>query len=348
MVAGRWVGVAMLAVVSGCPGDASTTGGDANTDVTTDDDGPPAPDTGPVTAYDTTMGLSDEGSSEGEDPEVCPPSHACIAPAPAGWLGPVALVGNGGDACPDEYPVLEVDAFTEIAAAPALCSCECDTSPLCGALVGSDLESACTFPTPILDSTLFAEPEVCTAIPAIDGAGLHLAFEPDPAGSCLPTGTVGVPTPTPADRVMVCNTPLVASGCAGGDLCIPAFAEDSLHAPCIARTGAHECPPNYPIVQSAFTSTADDRGCSPCECTAPDGVASCNANVRLSSTDDCSDQVVPDADVGVFTCIETAGLVLTHLQYAAIDTYVGGCEPSGGLPMGAAEPAEPITICCAG
>ncbi len=348
MVAGRWLGVAMLVVASGCPVDDTDADGGGHTDSVFDDSGPPDPD--PSSTSDTTMGLSDVGDEANDDGplDVCPPTHECTAPAPAGWLGPVALVADGSDACPDAYAQLEIDAFTDIVVTPAECSCACDTSPLCGALVGSDLESACTFPTPILDTTPFTEPDVCTAIPPIEGAGLHLAFEPDPAASCLPIGTVGLPAPTPADRVMVCNAPLAVPGCDGDDRCVPTFAEDSLRAPCIVRVGAHECPPEYPVLQTAFTSVADDRACSPCECTSPDGAASCDTTVRLSSTDDCSDEVVPDTNVGAFTCVETADLVLGYLQFSAIDTYVGGCEPSGGRPTGAAEPAEPVTICCVG
>lgn len=346
MVGARWLGVAAIAASSGCPVDATTTGGEPDTE-SASAEADEAPD--PSTTEDDGPMLSDEGDTEteGGEPPTCPPSHACIAPTPDGWLGPVALVDEGGDACPDEYSQLEFEAFTEIVAAPALCTCECDTSMLCGALVGSDLESACTFPTGILDTATFTEPDVCTPIPAIDGAGLHLAFEPDAMGSCVPTGTAALPEPAPSDRLIVCAAPLVEPGCPGDERCVPVLAEDTLHAPCVVRTGEHACPDAYPVLHGAFTSVSDDRECSPCACSPTDGPAACDAMLRLSSTDDCSDQVVPDADVGAFTCVETAELVLTHLRFSAIDAYVGGCEPSGGVPTGAAEPAEPVTICCA-
>jgi len=344
MVASRWFGAAMI-VVGACSTDATSDYSDGGEGEGSGTSGTvTGPQADPTTA-DSSVG---DEQSEGPPGHACPETHECIAPAPESWLGPVALLSGGADACPQGYPQLEVDAFTQVGAAPARCSCECDTSPLCGALLGSDLETACSFPSPIFDTTLFAEPDVCTPIPTIEGAGFHLAFEPQLDAQCAPAASVIVPEPAPGDRVLVCGGPLVAGDCLADQLCVPLHADPQTTAPCILRTGDHECPFDFPATHRAFTSVLDARGCSPCECTAPDGPASCDATVRLSSVDDCTDEVVPDAEVGAFTCVPTDGVTITHLQFSAIDTLVTGCEPSGGLPIGTVEPAAPVTICCAG
>jgi hypothetical protein len=348
MVAGRWIGAAMFAV-GACSTDATSDATSAGDPATESSGGEAETGTGePTDSAASAFTSGDEASSEGPEGESCPESHACIAPAPAGWRGPLALIPEGGDACPAAYPQLEVDAFTEVAGAPARCSCECDTSTLCGALIGSDLETACSFPSNILDTTAFTEPDVCTPIPTIDGEGFHLAFEPDLAGECSPSASVILPEPVPTDHMIACGGPVVAGGCPADLVCVYVDIDAQVIAPCIVRTGEHACPLEYPDVHPAFTSVLDERGCSACECTAPDGPASCNTTLRLSSADDCADQVVPDADVGAFTCVPAEGTMPTHLQFSAIEAYVTGCAPSGGLPVGTVEPAAPVTICCAG
>jgi hypothetical protein len=337
----RWGGVACIAALAGCPTDP-TGASDAESSGDASESGNETTAMPPAVTLDGS-GSTSEPNAE-SDADICPETHACVAPVPTGWHGPVAIRDGEAATCPEVYPTIEVDGFAEVLGAPPRCTCECDASSLCGALIGGDIESACEFPSPIIGNTEFALPDACEPIPPLDGGGFHLGFEPDPLAVCEPAATSTMADPTMSGRVLVCGDPVLVAGCEDDFVCAPRI--DDASELCIVQTGAHECPLEYPTVRVAWTGMLDERACSPSECTAPDAPATCNAAVRISSTDDCESPAVPDFDVGAFTCVPNDGAALSFLRYSDVTALVSGCTPSGGAAIGGVSPADPVTICC--
>ena len=56
-------------------------------------------------------------------------------------------------------------------------------------------------------------------------------------------------------------------------------------------------------------------------------------------------------DVQIFDahgCVLTEDVELAYLSYTSVTAMGPGCTPSGGRPIGTAQPADAYTICCAG
>jgi len=343
---GRWLGPIAVAALTGCPTLATDQGEDGG-----EEHGDSSGMHGDPTETDPSAsgtGPPGDTDSHGEDTGAALYPHVCVAAPPPEWIGPVALLEATAEPCPDAYPEPIVQAFAELAAAPAECGCACDAQSLCGELVGADLQSACDYPTDVLATTSFPIADACTEIPALAGAGLHLAFEPDPGATCAPESTATIPEAVWSRSLQVCAAPPSAEGCASAELCAPVLDEDTSRGPCIVRPGVHECPSEFPVTQLGWTGIVDDRDCSACECAAPDAPTTCTAKVRLSSLSDCSDASVPDLEIGAFTCVPTEGVALEYLSYTSVTAMGPGCAPSGGRPIGTAQPADAFTICCAG
>lgn len=341
-----WIAIA-LSALAGCPtlptSESDDTGG---TSRGTDErgEGPELPTTDTALDSNDTADLTMGGDETGLG--GCPPTHACVPPPPPQWSGPVALL-EGTASCPATYPLPQLTAFADLVAAPSRCACSCDAQSLCGPLVGTDLESACEFPTPVLSTTAFAATDRCHELPELAGDGLHLAFEPDPIATCAPQPSIAVAPTTWSRTLQLCGIEVASSGCGSTELCVPVPDDAAAVGPCVMRPGEHACPPEFPLAHVGWTGTLDDRTCSACECIAPDIPPSCSATVRLSAQPDCNDAQVADLEVGAFACVPTDGLALEYVRYTDV-VAAPGCTPTGGEPVGSAQPADAVTICCAG
>lgn len=321
--------------------DASSTG------IGSDDEGS---STGDI--FDGTGSTSDGSSGEASDAEsesgnalACPDDQVCTAAVPFGWQGPVIVregIGQAPD-CPDAMPSPTLLAFDGLTVPAVSCACECGEpyATDCGlATLAGRAPSNCVdedfFPPPVSFS-----PGVCQPIASLDvGSWLYDPFnfplDSVGSGTCDPLAQVDVPQTTWASGFRGCGLEGAAAACEDGGTCQP-----DIGPACIFREGDLPCPSEaYGSRTVVFESVADDRGCSDCSCGTPSGT--CNGTIQFSSNG-CDAMSIFEGSVPVDECSVHPGG--THAQY--IVEPDASCSPGGGNPQGNAEPADPVTVCCA-
>jgi hypothetical protein len=107
------------------------------------------------------------------------------------------------------------------------------------------------------------------------------------------------------------------------------------------------CPTQYPVRRVYYLAGEDDRGCSPCECSPPQG-DSCSSLVSIYADDACSEPVgAVQAESSGPTCVSVPAGSPVGSKQASAPTYTPGmCQPSGGEMTGSVKPNHPYTICC--
>ncbi len=309
-------------------------------------------------------GGSGGGTTSGEGP-AC--AGQCVPLGPGEWLGPMLLwkgKEGGEPACPPSAPVSGTRVFAELNAPTSCGACEC------GAPTGS-----CALSTTLTAYNSTACPAPADAVPTSFDApatwdGSCASVNSIPANqkcngvNCVQQLTIAPLTLT-EESCGVITTPIaskqpsawgavaqtchgVASGsCASpSEICAPAVEPG--FEQCIAQFGDRECPKAYSQKSVFYYGFEDTRDCSPCACSAPVG-STCLAYVSVFKDAACSTPVVAaTVDETGSACVDIlpSGQALGS-KSATKPVYTPGvCQASGGEPIGAATPEEPLTFCC--
>jgi hypothetical protein len=141
--------------------------------------------------------------------------------------------------------------------------------------------------------------------------------------------------------------PLSGEGCPTEYVCAPSPPE-GLSLCLYVKGEVASCPAEYPA-KMVFYGVEDQRGCTPCQCSAQEG-AQCMAVVSAFSDSACGALagavVVTDQEAA---CVDlVSGTALGSLKVSMVTDVPGSCAPSGGAPFGEVLPADPLTLCCQG
>ena len=137
---------------------------------------------------------------------------------------------------------------------------------------------------------------------------------------------------------------------ATGERCMKDLPLPWLH--CVALQGDHACPGNYTYARYLMFDElpVDDRGCSACACSAPEG-GSCLASLYLYDDAACADEavLVPLASVeSACGKILPPGRAIGSKAITGLEYVPGTCAASGGEPIGEAreDTDTAVTFCC--
>jgi len=352
-------GVALvLATVCGCTeanpfadGDTSTSAADGSTTLS-DSTGPTTMpgDTSSATATDesSTNGTNDP-TTDTTGETACPlGTHVCVAAAPEGWSGPVALIGDTPEdpepECAAPFPAAGTVAYGELVAPPADCTCECGnpSGAACVRTIVRDNNAGCGSPTQQWQLAV----QDCTK--AISGTGSQYwqATTGPITGNCTETATDEVVDAAFAERETLCAADEASAGaCTGTDVCTPIpiapFTADAL---CIWADGDLECPMDlgYDTRRVLFRDLLDTRGCSGCSCTI---AGECTGAVYLFGIDGCDADFVAATLTFDGACQQVASTI-TAAELTGSWDVDASCQSNGGEPEGAAAGVDPVTICC--
>ena len=303
---------------------------------------------------DTTVGPDTDdpsGETETTGPAACGAGNVCAPETPAGWAGPVVWAETATEdpqpACPAAYGELAFNAFDDLQAPPAECTCECgeasgaNCAPLTLELHGTD--SSCIGAPD--DTFSISASGACNSGPASSAGRYWEVGDPGiSGGECSPIDSVQVPAAGFSQTSTVCGGASEQTGeCAGSDTCVATPPEGFESRLCVWQEGDLECPAGG--YEDRFVRHADfddGRNCTTCTCGDPDG--DCAATVRLWTSDSCSPTSAGNVLVGA-GCTASVG---STQGASAVNLVVedASCAPSGGVPTGEAEPDEPYTLCC--
>jgi hypothetical protein len=325
---------------------STTAGPTSSTDPSTTDGTTVDPDTtvGPDTDDPTT-------DTETTGPAACGTGNVCAPEVPAGWAGPVVWAETATEdpqpACPEAYAELAFNAFDDLQAPPAECTCECgEPSGVNCAAISLELHGS--------DSSCIGAPDdtftisasgACNNGPASSGGRYWEVADPGiSGGECSVMDSVRVPAAGFGETSTVCTGASVDGGeCAGSDTCVPVPPKGFEPRLCIWQQGDVECPAGgYEDRFVRHAEFSDDRNCTTCTCGDPEG--DCAGTVRLWTSGSCSPTSAGNISIGA-GCTVSVG---STQGASAVNLTVedASCAPSGGVPSGEAEPDDPYTLCC--
>jgi hypothetical protein len=320
-----------------------------------DDAGPDARDASAPDAS-SQHEICDNGKDDDADGQIdCADSDctevACVAAAPAGWHGPIALdVGaTPRSDCRGSFDKKAFEAGAEPSAEAATCSaCSCSGGETpCAAFIdfgtGSEAECAGTQCTTSLNQS-------CAQITTPCLTGLATAYLqtklPGAAGACTPSPqTATKPEAQWKTHALGCAASATDSaGCKSGHVCLPkAPGADFADNYCIWQVGDVDCPnAQFPDKQRFFEELADTRACSACACSGPN----CSYSWQVFATDDstCAAPLLELSSAG--QCVQV-NPTADKLRLGAAISGDGKCTPSGGASQGDVTAKKPVTVCCA-
>ena len=316
----------------------------------------------------TDAGTADAGAADAEGPLGC--EGECLPNAPLAWSDPVLLwygAELSAPACPDSAPAVGFEGHADLNA----------PDPICGACACEPPAGACDLP-----ATMTANAATCalngastphtTFDPATDWTGACDTNAPIPAGKlcsgvkCVQSVTIApltlqescapVTPPIPKDHPSTWAT--FARACTWtprgdcpslGDVCLPAAPVPDGFRVCVSHEGDVDCPSFGPYLDKHvfYEGVEDTRSCTPCACDPPVG-STCEALISVFEDGVCSSVVnVATATAAGPTCHDLPAGSALGSKSAGPATYTpGACAPSGGEPLGSAEPIGPVTFCC--
>lgn len=317
-----------------------------------------------VCPYDSELGenICPEGVDAGGPTGAC--GGECLPSAPLFWTAPLLLwLGDevSAPACPATAPILGFEGHAGLNATAASCAaCTCEpsvgTCALPAAMTASAATCATTGPATVLTPSdpPAAWDGACTSEGAVVAGVQSLTIAPLlMSGSCAP-----VEPPVPLNHTSSWSS--LARACtfdpggecaAQGEVCSPWSSPPEGFRLCVAHPGDVDCPGvgGYVDRHVAYEGIDDTRGCTPCACGAPAG-SGCSALISVFEDGACS---APDLVVAATvtaagsSCFDVPlGSTLGSKSASVVAYTPGACEPSGGEPMGSAEPALPVTFCC--
>ena len=288
---------------------------------------------------------------------------SCVAPAPAGWLGPhvqAAAPGTAEDTgCGGDYPNSVFDGFDGVSAADASCGCSC------GSATGGECESSLTVRVYDQDqnglgcSNLTATID-STETPYVDsnGSGINVRItEPVvvAAPTCAPAASETIPAPVYSGDVELCGGVFGEQECAGDDVCVPDLSASFVAAHCIYAEDDIPCPVGSDYSQRSvyYNGASDTRDCSSCSCGAAQGVG-CEGTLEFILSYGNGGIVIdpPENETADNSCRAVdpnqtpAAQVAYNMDYEAEDPSSSGCSPSGGNAIGSVSATGPVTVCC--
>jgi len=331
------------------------------------------------TTEDCTDGIDNDsdGKIDCADSD-CSVGFSCHNPVPDGWTGHYALADGTFSALPGNcpggtYPNPFYTGYRgPTGAAPQCSTCSC----------GVPQAETCTIKGFHVSNATCAQQmseSVCqkAVVPVIDGACHPVTMVPGgltvcgpPVGMNCPGGTqacnlsvylddpiaVGgtcavsaqAPTIPPfswSNAARACLPSTEGKGCANDFACLP-NAPTPFGAVCISKLGDNMCPAGsgYTTKKLFFDlDPMDTRACTECACGGPTGL-SCNSSITTYSDPNCGAAI---ATTAANACSTYPGNP-TVGSYKSVSTVFtpGTCAASGGLPMGTAEPLNPVTFCC--
>ncbi|MBM4376786.1 MAG: hypothetical protein FJ095_17020, partial [Deltaproteobacteria bacterium] len=319
---------------------------------------------GPMVEDDCLDGVDGDGDGFVDCADLdCAPGFSCVPSIPQGWFGPLALFeGPGVGAVPtcnadDGFPVLVADGFDGLAAQQATCaacSCGAPKGVACNVasfqLFGADQCMGGGGGLTIAANT-------CVAFVSMtDPRSVRWATAPAAGGVCI--GKAAAPPKVPplswSTRMRACGAAALGAGC-GGDVCAPRPAEGFAPGACIAQAGDVPCPgPEYPLRQVYYRDVDDSRTCTDCDCTAPQGMT-CTGALSLATDAQCGVDVTTMSTVGECAPLgpdptpppqPSVYQTLRSVVYASGPSVGGSCSPIPSVPVGAATPLDPVTVCC--
>jgi len=298
----------------------------------------------------------DAGSDEpAEDASTLPPpTCACVAAPPSGWIGPVSLLRAEAAepaSCPAGLTAAMSGGAEFEVPEPGCQPCTCKLENACKNVTVQPHVVSCT-------SQICGDAGVvgssCTPLSYcwFQSAAIVTAFG---QGSCTPSGGARRPA-TWKSTATACTfsdepdggiTDPLNGGCESGLACAPKVAGVEA-ATCIVREGDHQCPAGPYSVRSTFGRTlSDTRTCSTCKCGTPD--VTCTGGEVTVYNDDTCQNAVDVVPAGPTTCetfvvaTATGSAKLTKTPTVAD----GGCPPSGGVVTGGSVTRQsPWTACC--
>lgn len=309
-----------------------------------------------------------EGDAAADGPiGACP--GECSPGPPSGWDAPaIVWIGPEGEApsCPGVASVLGYEGHADLEAPIACGACQCGPP-----------EGSCHLP-----ATLGAQSAGCGVSGAAQtsfdpppgwegGCTMHDAIAAGLAcagGPCVQSLTIAplgldesgcAPFAAPAPGPSPPTWGAVARVCRGfpggpcdvsGDVCGPDLPPGFRR--CVFHDGDVSCPgPIHGPYQErhvVHAGLSDTRQCSACACDPPEGSA-CLGSISIFSDDACSMSLVSSylIDSSGPACIDLVNGSALGSKAATSPTFVpGACVPSGGEPIGSAEPQSPSTLCC--
>jgi len=280
---------------------------------------------------------------------TCAAPNACVAAAPSGWSGPVALYSATASAAPAcgaafaATPSFDGNAtLTAPQATCSACGCGAPSGVTCaGPVMTFFTDDTCQNQT----SSPITVTSTCTITPF--SVATTVAAPAATGGTCTPSG--GAPTKSPpawADVARACTpaTPVAQADCATDQVCMPAPAAPYATTPCVMQAGvATACPAGYPAGPQVFYAGVDDkRDCTPCQCAGPAGGACASPTPAINA---CTPPGGTWTAPG--TCTPITGPEPVKLAGAPTLVDAGACTlTGGGVPSGAATPSGATSFCC--
>ncbi|WP_437619012.1 hypothetical protein [Sorangium sp. So ce1151] len=122
---------------------------------------------------------------------------------------------------------------------------------------------------------------------------------------------------------------------------------EGLDTACEAPAAAGDPWPRFSEKLAVFSKGVEDtRACTPCTCKPP-ATSRCEAFMSAYMDSACSDWLVGISVTTQEVCVDPGPApMIGSLSATWIVNEPGRCTPEGGVPDGAREPEEPVTICC--
>ncbi|MEO8800991.1 MAG: hypothetical protein ABI551_24070 [Polyangiaceae bacterium] len=297
-------------------------------------------------ASDALTPPSDSGLASDAAPSLgCP--LGCLPPAPSGWAGPSALYdgpsATAPTACPPTYIQKEIDAFQDVTAAAAQCSCGTPAfnGAICTTPIVTHVETGCT-----ALGLLQADLTNAASCVTLQNSG-HLEV---PTPTLTTRGTCSFPTATTTLQDAGIGTVDLACGlpqnaiCADAPACVATPVPDAPFTRlCIHHEGDVACPSvDYAKRIVAHTGLSDTRSCSACEGSTSGGGCGNKWGIAASMG---ACMASPPSDLTTGTCT-TASYGIGAVVGVSIAPSGITCLGDGGAPAGAVTTTDPVTFCC--
>jgi hypothetical protein len=303
-----------------------------------------------------------EAGRDASDPEVdvgspcaSSPGFACVAVAPPGWTGPVAIFEGSGEplptvpSCAGSFPTDTFDGFDVLDAPSPTCACSC------GAPTGSECAGSASFfqdgvcaKTCGKPATL--SPGTCTSVnvSGCPGGGAMLSISASASGgACAPSLATSVSPWAWTKEVRACGLAEPASelSCAAGTACVPVpslpYEFGNL---CVVREGTWACPAAFPAQRVYYTGASDTRSCSACSCGAATDVACTGGTTKSYFDSSCA--VLVSSVSSPESCGGGRSGFVAAMELSGITASGGSCAASSVTPTGEVSSTQPTTLCC--
>jgi hypothetical protein len=158
-------------------------------------------------------------------------------------------------------------------------------------------------------------------------------------GDCDPIDDSDIPPVAWTDTFLTCEA-ANSGGCEDDGTCVPGDVDTPI---CISQPGNLECPAGPWTERTlVFQNFEDDRACTQCTCGEPTGPCGGGFIFWNDSNGGCNTGLLGIYEAGN-VCIDEPNATHVQLDTNHLDA---SCAPSGGDPVGSADPIDPLTLCC--